>query len=332
MHKAYKAIGCPGQLRSIENPVGEKGLHLHIHDELLYQFGSDLLAFEKIARKKWKEALNEVGLHCNSHGLHLTLDFDPCYVAKDETLSKKKTNETAFEIAAYDTKTENKNKTLFQLLDSCAKGNEEAGKDWIRAVTALQGRSRWNIGQLARKLGIPSPSEWRNDDNKGIAAATKAKPAMIVSYPIEDHLIATTPENPRPAMALILRSARQEPARPGSVARMVNALANDVVNIQVFSIRKKFAKKIAYKLDALWKEPIHDSIKIVHKNNILANEYKYMNIAIAEYQEHVKLLNPVYKVAQNAIWLPTTITPVAPFVSSFVPLSHMKPNAELEFL
>lgn len=332
MHKAYKAIGCPGQLRSMENPVGENGLHLHHHDELPYIFGADLVAFEKKARKKWREALKEVGLHCNSHGLNFTIDFDPTYVAKDETINKKESKETAFELAAYDTKSDNKNKTLFQLLDACSKGNEEAGKDWIRAVTALQGRSRWNIGQLAKKLGIPSPSEWRNRANKGIATATTPKPAILVAYPIEDHLIATTPDNPRPAMALILRAARQEPTNPGSVLKMVNALSNEVVNNKIFFIRKKFAKKIATKLDALWSEPIHESLKIIYRNNILATEFKYMQVAILEYEEHNKLLNPVYANAQRAMWFPAPITQVAPVASSFFPLPNMKPNTELEFL
>jgi hypothetical protein len=332
MHKAYKAIGCPGQLRSIENPVGENGLHLHIHDELPFKLGADLISFEEKARKTWKAALKEVGLHCNTNGLNLTLDFDPNYVAKDETLSKKKSKETAFELAAYDTKSDNKNKTLFQLLDACAKGNEEAGKDWIRAVTALQGRSRWNIGQLAQKLGIPSPSEWRNHANKGIATATTPKPAILVAYPIEDHLVATNPDNPRPAMALILRAARQEPTNPGSVLKMINALSNEVINNKILLIRRKFAKKISVKLDALWREPIHESLKIIYRNNILATEFKYMQITISEYEEHNKLLNPVYANAQRAIWFPAPITQVAPVVNLFVPLPNMKPNTELEFL
>ncbi len=331
MHKAYKAIGCPGQLRSIENPVGENGLHLHIHDELPFKLGADLISFEEKARKTWKAALKEVGLHCTKNGLELTLDFDPNYVAKDETLSKKESKETAFELAAYDTKTDNKNKTLFQLLDACAKGNEEAGKDWLRAVNALQGRSRWNIGQLAKKLGILAPSEWRNPANKGTAKDSKPIPAMIVSYPIEEHLIATNPDNSRHSMALILRAARQEPNRPDSVKRMINALTNEVVNKRINNIRKKYAKRIAFKLDALWSEPIHESVKLIHRNSILSTEFKYMQISILEYEEHNKMLNPVYADAQRAIWFPAPIAQVAPVASSFVPQIHAKANAELDF-
>lgn len=50
------------------------------------------------------EACSEVGLYCNSHGLHITTAFDPCYKAKDETQKQAKT--TAFELAANDATTE----------------------------------------------------------------------------------------------------------------------------------------------------------------------------------------------------------------------------------
>ena len=47
---------------------------------------------------------------------------------------------------------------------------------------------------------------------------------LRISYPIGDHLKATAPDHPRPGLALILRAARQELERPGSVRSMVAAL------------------------------------------------------------------------------------------------------------
>ena len=329
MGKAYKAIGCPGQLRAIESPVGKNGLHLHSHDELLYTPGADLIAFEAAARTKWAAACAAVGLHCNSHGVDFRLDFNPLYVAKDETRARKEAKGTAFELAAHDTKTESKSKTLFQLLDACAKGDKDAGQDYIRAVTALQGRSRWNIGGLAKKLGIPAPTEWRSAA-QGKAAESKPVPALLVSYPIEEHLIATTPDSKRSSLALILRAARQEMRRPGSVNHMVKALSDEVVNARVAHIRHKYAKRIAKRLDNLWAETIHESIKHKQKATILAIEFKYMQAAIAEYEERNKLLNPVYAKKQRELWLPVNFNESE---SSPAPLdlAPIAPNLELDF-
>ena len=302
MGKAYKAIGCPGQFRGMESPVGPNGLHLHIHDEVLYLPGADLEAFEAVAARKWQEACREVGLYCNVHGLHITTDFDPCYIAKDET--QKQAKATAFELAAYDTKTKGHNRTLFDLLDACAKGDAEAGDDYIRATLALQGRARWNIGQLAKKLGIVAPSAWKQPEGTGID--TTPAPALVIAYPIEDHLIATTPEQKRHSLALILRAARQELRRPGSVGKMVKALSDEVINTRVQRIRCKYAKRLAKRLDSLWTESIHESIKHTHKKAILAAEYRWMHAALADYAERNKLLNPAYAQQQRDAWAPAS--------------------------
>ena len=326
MGKAYKAIGCPGQFRAMESPVGPNGLHLHIHDELLYRPGADLQAFEAVATRKWREACREVGLYCNAHGLHVTTDFDPCYIAKDET--QKEAKATAFELAAYDTKTKGHNRTLFDLLDACAKGDGEAGGDYIRATLALQGRARWNIGQLARKLGIVAPSAWKQ--SQGEAADTTPQPALVVDYAIEDHLVATTPDSPRHSLALILRAARQEMHRPGSVGRMVKALSDEVIAKRIQHIRRKYAKRLAKRLDNLWAEAIHESIKHTHKKAILAAECRWMNAAIADYNERHKLLNPVYAQQQRDVWKPMHEhgETVVAWATSIL---HIAPGLELNF-
>ena len=71
--------------------------------------------FEATARQKWMDACKEVGLKCNTHGLHLTTDFEPHYIAKDET-KKEESKKTAFELAAFDTKPKVKTKHSFNCL------------------------------------------------------------------------------------------------------------------------------------------------------------------------------------------------------------------------
>lgn len=308
MKHDYKKIGAEGQFRAMESPVGPNGLHLHIHDELAYCPGANLEEFAASASKKWKAACKQVGLYCNDHGLHLTKDFNPCYIAKDET--QKESEATAFELAAYDAKTKGHTKTLFELLDQSAKGDEQAGQDYVRACIALQGRARWNIGGLAKKLDIAAPSAWKRPA-EGQAADSKPAPAMVIAYPIGDHLVATAPEQERPALAMILRAARQELRRPGSTTRMVNALCTEVVNRKIDEIKRKYAKRVAKRLDVLWSEPIHVSIKYKVKSQILKSELAFLHQAIADYEERNRMLNPVYAASQRALHAPFSVL-VAP--------------------
>lgn len=235
---------------------------------------------------------------------------------------------TAFELAAYDTKTKGHNRTLFDLLDACGKGDGEAGADYIRATLALQGRARWNIGQLAKKLGIMAPSAWKQPD--GEAADSAPKPALVVDYAIEDHLVATTPDSPRHSLALILRAARQEIRRPGSVGRMVRALSDEVIVKRIQGIRRKYAKRLAKRLDGLWTESIHESIKHTHKRAIVASECRWLNAAIADYMERNKLLNPVYAQQQRDAWKPMSEHDET-VVASIVSIPAIAPGLELNF-
>ena len=143
-----------------------------------------------------------------------------------------------------------------------------------------------------KKLGIVAPSAWKKPE--GEAADSTPRPALVVDYAIEDHLVATTPDSPRHSLALILRAGRQEMRRPGSVGRMVKALSDEVIIKRIQGIRHKYAKRLAKRLDGLWSETIHESIKHTHKKAIVASECRWMNAAIADYIERNKLLNPVY--------------------------------------
>lgn len=62
----------------------------------------------------------------------------------------------------------------------------------------------------------------------GQLTPTMPAPALVIAYPIEDHLIATTPEQKRHSLALILRAARQEMRRPAKVSKMGKALSDEV--------------------------------------------------------------------------------------------------------
>ena len=267
MDRAFKKIGYLGRLRTLESPVGNHGIHPHIHDLFTYAPGTDLAKFKEIALKHWKKALKKVGLDCNNHGVNIKPEgkFDPLYVAK--------------EMAAYDTKTgdtddeeDSKNKNLFQLLDASAKGDTQAANDWIRAAKAIQGRDRWNVGQLAQKLGIPCPSEWKKPE--GIAKIDPQR--LLISYPQPQHMIATSPSNPRAGLAFILRAARNEASRRGTTHRMVLRMCDETIKAEVEQIKDRHAKTLA----KLLKSSFTDQ----EKERMCAKIYSHCNFAIAEYR------------------------------------------------
>ena len=116
---------------------------------------------------------------------------------------------------------------LAQLLDRAALGDAKAGAEWLRAQTALGGRKRFHAGALPKKLGIPSPSEWEDEEREAELDAERAErpePARI-TYPQVHHLKATGTTG-RAGLAAILRSARS--ADPARVLRMVAALCAEV--------------------------------------------------------------------------------------------------------
>ncbi len=240
MSKEYQKIGCIGKLKALETPVGRNGIHGHFHILLVHEYGPgvDMGQFEKTARAAWERALAKVGGECNEHGFDLKLDATKDYVAKQDT---------AHELSSQDTKAaRSKGLTLGQLLDKAALGDAKAAAEWLRAVEALQGRSRFHAGNLAKKLGIPNCSDWEDEDEdedeededeeqKPDECNENAPLPVRVSYPIGDHLKATAPDHPRPGLALILRAARQELERPGSVHSMVAALCAEYEKYRLVS-------------------------------------------------------------------------------------------------
>lgn len=268
------ALGSLGRIRTMESPVGSNGLHIHIHDLITYTPGTNIDGFLEVALEKWKASLKKFGLKCNSHGVDLRKngEFDARYIAK----------EIAAEVAAYDTKTDSKSdlKTLFQLLDDSKRGDTLAGNDWIRAAKAIQGRDKWNVGQLATKLGIPCPSEWQKPTELGVE---EDKPERI-EYPQVHHMVATAPTNERAGLAFILRAARSESTRAGSVKRMALRMCDETIKSNIELIKRKHAKKLADKLQEASTEEEQDKLVSTQtsKCNFEINEFKakihqYMN-------------------------------------------------------
>lgn len=288
------ALGSLGRIRTMESPVGLNGLHIHMHDLFTYKPGIDIEAFEAVALNKWKAALKKFGLKCNGHGVNLRKngEFDARYIAK----------EIAAEVAAYDTKTESKRdlQTLFQLLDKNRLGDTLAGKDWIRAAKAIQGRDKWNVGQLATKLNIPCPSEWRKPKDR----AMDEEQSQLIGYPQVHHMVATAPSNERAGLAFILRSARSESTHTGSVKRMALRMCEETIKSNIDLIKKKHAHKLAEKL----KQASTDA----EKAKLLTAQVSRCNFEMDDYKKSMQnYMNPT----------PLNITPVP----------SLTPGLELDF-
>ncbi|MDN5502884.1 MAG: hypothetical protein L0H10_03535 [Comamonas sp.] len=219
MSRRYKAIGCFGKLKSLEAPVGGHGIHGHFHVLLTHLLGADLRAFEALARAEWEKAVAQVGGKCNEHGFDLKLNAMADYLAKQEL---------AHEMSNHDTKKARKKGLLLgQLLDRAARGDTKASAEWLRAIEALQGRSRFHAGDIAKKLGIPTCTAWEDEERQEEHAELSAdmpEPTRI-TYPMRDHLQATRPHSPRPGLAMILRAARGGDAV--KVLQVVEALCKE---------------------------------------------------------------------------------------------------------
>ena len=294
MHRNFKAIGSKGRVRAMESPVGSNGLHIHMHDLFTYAPSADIETLKVIALAKWKAALRKFGLHCSKRGVDIKKhgEFDPRYIAK--------------ELGAHDTKTDSKSDLvpLFTLLDKSARGDKQAGQDWVRAAKAIQGRDRWNVGQLAHKLGIPSPSDWKRSE---IASTTDAAPVQVIEYPQAHHMVATSPNSERAGLAFILRAARNEAARPGSVQRMALRMCDETIKADIALIQQKHAYKLA--------QAITPSMTPEDKQKAAGKQFAHCTFAIAE-----------YRATTYAYMYPTkSATPVS------APIAALLPGLELDF-
>lgn len=297
MRRNFKAVGSLGRVRGMECPVGSNGLHLHLHDLFTYKPGADIDALTAIALKKWKAALRQFGLHCSKRGVDIKKegDFDPRYIAK--------------ELAAHDTKTDSKSDlvTLFKLLDKSARGDKQAGQDWIRAAKAIEGRDRWNVGQLASKLGIASPSDWKKSE---IVATTDSAPVQVIEYPQAHHMVATSPNSDRAGLAFLLRAGRNEAARPGSVQRMALRMCDETIKADIELIKKKSAYRLA---EALKAAPEATEL-------LTARHFARHTFAVAE-----------YRAKTHAYMFPGAVPAPAPMSTSMPIWAPIAPGLELDF-
>jgi hypothetical protein len=220
MHRYFKKIGCIGKLKSLEAPIGRHGIHGHLHVLMVYSSGMNISDFENTARTEWNKAVARVGGSCNEHGFDLKLNATADYLAK---------HDIAHEMANQNTKAaRNKGRTLGQLLDLAGRGDKQASAEWLRAIEALQGRSRFHAGDIAKKLGIPNCTEWEDVERQEEMAERNADmpPPTRITYPLRDHLKATRPDSQRNGLAMILRAAREGQAE--RIFRMVRALCDEV--------------------------------------------------------------------------------------------------------
>lgn len=220
MAKVYKKAGSVGKFKAFEVTVGMNGLHPHLHILLTHDKAADLEALEADMKAAWFKAVEEAGGRCTDRGF----DFQPNrlndYAAKMEA---------AHELSAQSTKLgRKKGKTLSQLLDMAAVGDLERGAEWQRAIAALGSTNRFHAGNLAKKLGIPSPSEWEDEEPEEAQAELELEeqaPPLIIEYALEDHLRATHPALGRPGLAMILRAAKR--GGRDKALSMVRALCDD---------------------------------------------------------------------------------------------------------
>ncbi len=202
MSRRYKAIGSIGKLKSLEAPVGKNGIHGHFHVLVTYAAGVDMSAFEAVARREWEKAVQQVGGECNERGFDLKLNAMADYLAK---------HDLAHEMSSHDTKAaRKKGLSLVQLLDRAARGDKKSSAEWLRAIEALQGRRRFHAGDIASKLGIPTCSEWEDEEHQAelMEHNANAPEPVKITYSLRDHLRATAIDHPRFGLALILRAAR----------------------------------------------------------------------------------------------------------------------------
>lgn len=218
--KVYKKAGSVGKFKAFEVTVGLNGLHPHFHLLVTHDADADVEALEEAMKEAWFKAVEEVGGRCTDRGFDFQANRLNDYAAKMEA---------AHELSSQSTKQgRKKGQTLSQLLDAAGRGDKQAGAEWQRAIAALGSTNRFHAGSLAKKLDIPSPSEWEDEEEQAaqeeLQLEEQAAP-VIIEYPLDNHIKATHPALGRPGLAMILRAAKR--GGRDKALRMVNALCAD---------------------------------------------------------------------------------------------------------
>lgn len=221
LQKVYRKAGSIGKFKAFEVTVGLNGLHPHFHLLVTHDAVADLDALKEAMQEAWFKAVEEVGGRCTDRGFDFQENRLNDYTAKMEA---------AHELSAQSTKQgKKKGKTLSQLLDAAGVGDTKSGAEWQRAIAALKTTNRFHAGSLAKKLDIPSPSEWEDEGEaeaqESLPLEEEAAPPTIIEYRLDDHLKATHPSLGRPGLAMILRAAQR--GGKEKVLQMVRALCLD---------------------------------------------------------------------------------------------------------
>lgn len=227
MSKVYKKAGSVGKFKAFEVTVGRNGIHPHLHLLVTHDTDADLVALEAAMREAWYSAVVDVGGSCTERGFDFKADCVNDYAAKMEA---------AHELSAQSTKLGRKNgKTFSQLLDAAGRGDLVAGAEWQRAIKALGSTNRFQAGNMPKKLGILTPSEWDDKPDVEPELDVESPAPVLIEYRLSDHLSATHPSTGRPGLAMILRAAQ----RGGryKVLLMVDALCRDYERKSAASLR-----------------------------------------------------------------------------------------------
>lgn len=309
--RIYDKLGG-GYMYGVETPMGSNGFHIHAHKAIF--FDASLLEYDASGKLKdyaqqsklkphldalianVQAAFTKHDLHVSRNCIDVKMDFDLGYIAKSGTqeidakdsAQDEKRKRADFELTRpKDNHGRSNNREFVEYLDDAARGDKDAEREVLRHLLAMGGRRRWTVGQgLQKKLGLIAFSDWNEpvktttDDNP--AADNIDEDAKIVAKIESPRFnLATELINQRPAIALILRAAKNEENHPGSVGRMVNALMRETVEAHAERITAQHLRRVIPLMRLCVNHP-----KMLAA--ILANAHAQANAAIADYYEEVK--------------------------------------------
>ena len=271
--RVFNALGG-GYITGVEAPMGANGLHIHAHEIVFFDASLSKDERDRLIEKLkalFLAALKRFGLSASSSCIDFKENFDIGYIAKSGTNEiEASDNETIVQRKRADyeltrAKTNHghsNNREFVEYLDD-AKHDKAAEIEVVRHLLAMGGRDRWIVSRrLTKMLGIPSLSEYKAEHGEAQADAPEKK--MVAEIHPEAFNIANELINQRPAIALILRAAKNEEARPGSVHSMVSALMLATVHAREERITIKIQRETDAKIAKLKEESAaigrHESI------------------------------------------------------------------------
>lgn len=308
--RIYDKLGG-GYMYGVETPMGSNGFHIHAHKGIF--FDASLLEYDASGKlkdyaqqSKLKQHLDVIIANVQSaftkHDLHVSrncidvkMDFDLGYIAKSGTqeidakdsAQDEKRKRADFELTRQkDNHGNSDNREFVEFLDDAARGDKDAERAVLRHLLAMGGRRRWTVGQgLQKKLGLIAFSDW----NEPIKTTTEDNAAtdnidedakVVAKIESPRFNLATELINQRPAIALILRAAKNEENRPGTVGRMVNALMRETLDAHEARITTQHLRRAIPLMLICVNHPRMLAA-------ILANAHENASVAIADYYAEV---------------------------------------------